>query len=52
MGAAMKGHFECVKLLVFAGADITAVNDDGESAADLAAANGHTTVADYLRALQ
>ena len=40
--SAMKGHDACLKLLLEAGADITAKNKDGKTPLDLAKMNGHT----------
>jgi ankyrin repeat protein len=48
-GAAQNGADTTVDRLLAAGADPTARNDDGQSAADLAAAAGHEAIAARLR---
>jgi hypothetical protein len=50
---ARKGDLEMGKLLVAHGASATATarNDDGQTAQDIAIANGHTAMADFLRSL-
>ena len=47
--AGQHGDIELVELLLSAGADPTALNDDGATAADLAEAAGHVDVARRLR---
>jgi len=47
MIAAMQGHFETVRALVEAGADLTIEASRG-TAADYARSNGHDEIADYL----
>jgi ankyrin repeat protein len=51
--AARQGNVEIAKLLVEHGAAATvgARNDDGDTALDIALANGHAQMADYLRSL-
>lgn len=51
--AARKGNVEIAKLLVAHGAAkaIAARNDDGDTALDIALANGHTEMANYLQSL-
>ena len=46
MGACMNGHAEIARMLLVAGADASAVNDYGESAADLAALSAQKGQAD------
>lgn len=47
MIAAMQGHFDTVRALVEAGADLTIESSRG-TAADYARSNGHDEIADYL----
>lgn len=51
MIAAQHGHEKIVRLLINAGAFPHLCNEDGQTAADLARENGHTTLADYLQSL-
>jgi len=46
--AARDGHFESVKVLVEAGADVNAIAADGKNALGLAIFNGSYDIADYL----
>lgn len=48
-GAAQNGATDTVERLLAAGADVAATNDDGVSAADLAAKAGHEALAARLR---
>ena len=48
-GAAQNGAADTVERLLAAGADVAATNDDGVSAADLAAGAGHEAIAALLR---
>ncbi len=50
MWAAVAGHVDVVRLLIEAGADVRAVDDEGVTALHLARANGHTEVAAALLA--
>lgn len=50
MWAAVAGHADVVRLLIEAGADVRAVDDEGVTALHLARANGHTEVAAALLA--
>jgi ankyrin repeat protein len=50
MWAAVAGHVDVVRLLIEAGADVRAVDDEGVTALQLARANGHTEVAAALLA--
>jgi uncharacterized protein len=50
MWAAVAGHIDVVRLLIEAGADVRAVDDEGVTALHLARANGHTEVAAALLA--
>jgi ankyrin repeat protein len=50
MWAAAAGHVDVVRLLIEAGADVRAVDDEGVTALHLARANGHTEVAAALLA--
>ncbi len=50
MWAAVAGHVDVVRLLIEAGADVRAVDDEGVTALHLARANGHTEVAVALLA--
>jgi len=50
MWAAVAGRVDVVRLLIEAGADVRAVDDEGVTALDLARANGHTEVAAALLA--
>jgi uncharacterized protein len=50
MWAAVAGHVDVVRLLIEAGADVRAVDDEGVTALQLARANGHTEVANALLA--
>ena len=50
MFAAGKGHLEVVGLLLDRGADPTARDGLGQTAADLARINGHRDVADRIEA--
>ena len=49
--AAAGGHLEMVRLLVEQGADLRRVDGGGQTAAQVAAANGHVTVADLFQSL-
>jgi ankyrin repeat protein len=51
--AARHGHVEMARVLVEHGAaqTISATNQDGDTALDIALAGGHTAMADYLRSL-
>ena len=51
--AARQGNVDLAKLLVEYGAanTVAARNDDGDTALDIALANGHAAMADYLRSL-
>ncbi len=48
--AAQRGHLECVKLLVEAGADVNALNKHREPPIHLAKVKGHEEVVEYLLA--
>lgn len=48
MFAAGEGQLDVVKTLVDAGADLTMLDVDGESAYDFAVSKGHTEVANYI----
>ncbi len=50
MWAAVAGHVDVVRLLIEAGADVRAVDDEGVTALHLARAKGHTEVASALLA--
>ncbi len=50
MWAAVAGHVDVVRLLIEAGADVRAVDDEGVTALHLARAKGHTEVAAALLA--
>ncbi|MEO8465949.1 MAG: ankyrin repeat domain-containing protein [Gammaproteobacteria bacterium] len=50
MWAAVAGYVDVVRLLIEAGADVRAVDDEGMTALQLARANGHTEVASALLA--
>ena len=50
MWAAVAGHADVVRLLIEAGADVRAVDDEGVTALHLARAKGHTEVANALLA--
>jgi uncharacterized protein len=49
MSAAAAGHADVIRLLVEAGADVRAVDDEGASALSFARANGHAEAAAALR---
>ena len=49
MKASGKGHLAVVKLLVEAGADLLLRNQQGQTAAEFAAAGGHLRVLQYMR---
>jgi ankyrin repeat protein len=50
--AAANGNFEIVRLLVEQGADWSARDSEGQTAADVAARNHHREIARYLRSLE
>jgi ankyrin repeat protein len=50
MAAAAAGHADVIRLLIEAGADVNAVDDEGESALSFARANGHAEAATALLA--
>jgi len=50
--ACVTGSLEVVKILVDAGADINAVNKQGETPNDFAVENNHQSIVDYLESLQ
>ena len=47
--AALKGHLEVVKFLVWIGCDKEAKHNDGSTLLHLASLNGHLEVVKYLR---
>ena len=49
MFAAAEGQLEVVKTLVANGADLSMLDQDGESAYDFALLKGHTEVAEYIK---
>lgn len=49
MMAAAEGQLEVVQLLVAKGADLSMVDEDGESSLDFAQSNGHTKVVEYIQ---
>lgn len=51
MFAAGEGQIEVMKLLIAAGADVKALDVDGESAYDFAVTNNHTEAAAFIKSL-
>ena len=47
--AAARGSAECVRAVLEAGSDATALDGEGQSAADLAAAESHSACLELLR---